>query len=312
MRLIHPNLINMKYTWFFLSFLFIVGFTSCKKDDASAKLRVQFAFNPTQERLDNFGQPTSGLPIGHAAQVPDFHGMSAHFIEFAPNNLTPYGGGEEIYKGAEVTAPNGTAIDFNSAIVSDEGVAWLEIPLNEIAPGSYDNVRVSVAYQNYDVNFDIINLPLGIPDLQNQGGTVASFLGFNTYIQDVTPRNTALTVNDGKEQGYWAFETALTGIAEPYNRVIEGEAPEGATTVVNPFPTPIPAGSCVVGGAFIDPLVITGTETEDITLTLSFSINNSFEWIDSNGNGRWDVDGSNFSAEQVVDMGLRGLEASWN
>jgi hypothetical protein len=38
---------------------------------------------------------------------------------------------------------------------------------------------------------------------------------------------------------------------------------------------------------------------------MSLSTNNSFEWNDSNGNGKWDVDPGSF--ENVVDMGLRGL-----
>jgi hypothetical protein len=38
---------------------------------------------------------------------------------------------------------------------------------------------------------------------------------------------------------------------------------------------------------------------------MSLSINNSFEWVDVNGNGKFDVDPG--SGENVVDMGLRGL-----
>ena len=69
--------------------------------------------------------------------------------------------------------------------------------------------------------------------------------------------------------------------------------------------SPIPAGSCVVTGEFENALVITGNETEDITLNMSLSVNKSFEWVDTNDNGLWDVQpGAN---ENVVDMGLRGL-----
>jgi hypothetical protein len=59
----------------------------------------------------------------------------------------------------------------------------------------------------------------------------------------------------------------------------------------------------LVTGAFDRPLVITGTETGNVTVNLNLSINKSFEWIDGNGNGKWDVDQN----EAVVDMGLRGL-----
>jgi hypothetical protein len=40
---------------------------------------------------------------------------------------------------------------------------------------------------------------------------------------------------------------------------------------------------------------------------LSFSVNQSFEWMDVNGNGEWDFDVSGQIVESVVDMGLRGL-----
>jgi hypothetical protein len=71
--------------------------------------------------------------------------------------------------------------------------------------------------------------------------------------------------------------------------------------------SPIPQGSCVVTGAFTQPLVITGNETQDIVVTLSLSTNNSFEWVDSTPDGKWQPEVN----EQVVDMGLRGLIPSW-
>jgi hypothetical protein len=69
----------------------------------------------------------------------------------------------------------------------------------------------------------------------------------------------------------------------------------------------------VVTGAFDTPLRITGAETRDITVTLSFSVNKSFEWVDTNSNGQWDLQLNNNTdpaddvMEPVVDMGLRGL-----
>ena len=63
----------------------------------------------------------------------------------------------------------------------------------------------------------------------------------------------------------------------------------------------------MVTGNFETPLVITGNETDDLVLDMSLSINKSFEWIDTNDNGLWDVDES----ESVVDMGLRGLVPSY-
>jgi hypothetical protein len=84
---------------------------------------------------------------------------------------------------------------------------------------------------------------------------------------------------------------------------------------VNPLAatSPIPVGSCVVTGKFLTPLVITGKETKDISVTLSFSVNKSLEWKDNNANGQldWYYDQSKNKNEAIVDMGLRGLIPSW-
>ncbi len=297
----------MKYLLILLSGLLV--FSACKKEEPGSDgpyLEFKFKFDSTQERLGVFGQPAS-VPTGHGAQTPDFNGMSAHFIELVQTPLTLYKGGQQAYQGAETSAGGAKAIDFSKAVVSDEGEVWHRLPLSDIAPGMYNHIRVSVAYQNYDVKYNIVNIPI-IGDAPNQNGTCASFVGFNTYIETLTPKAMDLAVNDDKLQGFWAFETDLTSPLESYNQIVSGEAPAGATTVVNPFNIPIPVGSCVVGGNLTEPFVVTGDETADRTITLSFSTNQSFEWIDTNGNGEWDLDASGATIESVVDMGLRGLK----
>ena len=83
------------------------------------------------------------------------------------------------------------------------------------------------------------------------------------------------------------------------------QAPANATTVPNPLAatSPIPAGSCVVTGQFTTPLTITGTETNNVVVTLSLSINQSFEWHEVTADGKYEP----ANGENVVDMGLRGL-----
>jgi hypothetical protein len=54
---------------------------------------------------------------------------------------------------------------------------------------------------------------------------------------------------------------------------------------------------------FDDVLTITGDETEDIIVTLSFSTNNSFEWTEVNADGKYEPS----SGEVLANMGLRGL-----
>jgi hypothetical protein len=59
----------------------------------------------------------------------------------------------------------------------------------------------------------------------------------------------------------------------------------------------------VNSGTAISPLVITGSETEDIVITVSLSTNKSFEWIEVTPDGLYQPE----VGEAVVDMGLRGL-----
>ncbi|MBL7943001.1 MAG: hypothetical protein JNM00_09560 [Flavobacteriales bacterium] len=275
----------------------ILALSSCKKDEPeppapSPKLIFRFAFDPNQERLDNFGNPST-LPAGHAAQSPEFRAISAHYVELTPNALTWLGDGEVLYDGPETDAGGAMAIDFSQSIVVDEGENFLALNLSDLQPGTYPFIRVSLAYQNYDIDF----LQSGL-DLT---GTVASFIGYNTYISSYNINTQTIAVNDDRLQGYWGFETDVLGT--PYTTT--GQAPEGATTVPNPLwdTSPIPAGSCVVTGEFAEPLVITGNETSDIVVTLSLSTNQSFEWVDTNPDGKYEP----AAGENVVDMGIRGL-----
>jgi hypothetical protein len=289
----------MKSTYLLFSILVITTFSCnrCKEETkVEPKLIVKIVTNPNQERLNNLGQPAA-VPAGHAAQSPTFHKISAHYLEFAPNMYTALGGGEVVYHAPETMAGGSNAIDFSQSKVVAPGEVFFEMPLKNFTPGTYEYVRASLLYQNYDINlfaagFDLV-------------GRVASFVGFNTYITNYTINTQTQAVNDDVLQGYWGFETSVFGI--PY--ITSGQAPAGATTVPNPIfaTSPIPQGSCVVTGAFTQPLVITGNETQDIVVTLSLSTNNSFEWVDSTPDGKWQPEVN----EQVVDMGLRGLIPSW-
>lgn len=305
-----------------LLFLSVTGlFTSCEEkidtpnpSESTAKVRFEFKFDPNQQRLNNLAQPV-GIAAGNAAQTPDFSSMSVHYIEFAPSAFTQLGEGQVLYKNEEVSSTkNGfsSAIDFSKAIVSPEGEVFLEVPIKDIAAGTYEWVRASVSYQNFAVKYDLNNIPIQGQsiDLPNQEGTIAGFIGYNTRIGDFTVKNKTIPVNDDKKQGFWAFETEviIPQYNYTFNEVSVGES--AGTTVVNPLAatSPVPAGSCVVTGSFENALTITGTETEDITVVLSFSIKDSFEWKDTNANGKWDINVGNQTTEQVVDMGLRGLE----
>lgn len=257
-------------------------------DSTEPNLIIKLKFDPNQQRLGNLGQPVS-VATGNAAQSPSINRMSANYIEFAPSETTALGAGEIIFEGDETTLGGDLAIDFQNAVFAGNNDTFITIPLSEISTGQYEWVRVSLAYQEGDIEVLVSG--------QEITGTLASFVGYNSYITSFDLNGSTFDVDANKLQGFWAFEAL--------GFTTEGQAPEGATTVPNPLfdSSPIPQGSCVVTGEFENGLTITGSETQDVTVTLSFSINNSFEWTEINPDGKYEPQ----AGEQVVDMGLRGL-----
>ena len=184
-------------------------------------------FDDSQARLNNLGEPAS-LPAGHAGLTPDFQGLSAHFIELVSERIVPYKSGEAIFNGEEVSANNANpygftrAIDHDQAIVAASGEAFTEILIKDIKPGTYKHARISVAFQRYGITFNVNNIPV-VGDLKNQKGTVASFVGYNTHINDLLVHEKVLAVNQAKLQGFWAFETQFDGAFAVYNQLSSGQ-----------------------------------------------------------------------------------------
>lgn len=291
--------------------IILAGSVGCKKqttdnlNPSNANLVFKFKFDSTQIRLNNIGQP-SVIPAGNAAQSPSFNTMSAHYVELAPSAFTALGAGAVLYTAAQTSIAGQTAIDYEKARFAANNEVFYSMPIKDIKPGDYEWLRLSLAYQNYDITFRIDTIISGFSINQDFVGTVASFIGFNTYIKSHTIKTQALTVNDNRKQGYWGFETTLTAVGMSQTFTSSGQAPDGATTVVNPLfaSSPVPAGSCVVTAAFAPgKLIITGTESADIVIEVSLSTNKSFEWKEIILNGKWD--GS--KGEEVVDMGVRGM-----
>lgn len=298
----------MRYIVLIISGLFLGFAPSCKKND-DPKIIFKFYFDPTQERLNNLGQ-ASTIPSGNAGQSPKMNRMSAHYLELAPSAYTQIGEGTVLYHAEETEAGGDKAIDFAKSTFAGHSQEFYSVSIKDLSPGEYEYLRISLAYQNYDVkvNVDTSYLVGGVnyPVQQEFTATVASFVGFNTYIGSHTVKNQSITVNGNKKQGYWAVEGAVNIYGYNYQLLQSGQAPEGSTTVVNPIAStsPIPAGSCLVTGKFSGgKLKITGKEKDDIIVRVSLSTNKSFEWQDVNGNGKWEPN----KGEKVVDMGLRGL-----
>jgi hypothetical protein len=282
---------------------------ACKKKDDPSKetkyLIFKFHFDSTLARLNNLAQPAN-MPAGHSALSPVFNGMCAHYVELSPDMYTAIGGGAVVYHAPETTAGGATAIDHSKSVIKGQDEEFLRIPLDSIKPGAYSYLRISLAYQNYDIRYKYTYQ--GTPYILS--GTVASFIGYNTYINSYTIKNqtlqpSAATGGPGNHlQGYWGFETT----AFATTAVRDGQSPPGATTVPNPIfaTSPIPQGSCLVTGKFPQTLVISGQESSDKVVQVALSTNNSFEWKDANMDGYYEP----AAGDTVVDMGIRGLYPS--
>ena len=274
--------------------------SSCQKEASmdngsgtgTAKVNFIFKFDSTQARLNAIGQ-AAPMPAGNAGQSPRFNAMSAHYLELSPSAFTALGSGAVLYKAPEVTTGGTKAIDFSNSKFAGNNQVFLSVPVTSFAAGTYTWLRVSLAYQNYNIYMNALG--------QTIDATLASFIGFNTYLGSYKVKDSTVAVNANKLQGYWALEGKVFGIGF----LSTGQAPPGATTVPNPLfaSSPIPAGSCLVTGQFTTPLVVTGNETSDINVIVSLSTNKSFEWIDADHNGTYDPG----NGDQVIDMGIRGM-----
>lgn len=99
--------------------------------------------------------------------------------------------------------PNAIHFEQNSIVKNDS--VFFKIPLKSVAPGMYEYVGVSLAYQNYEVKF-LLDTSINVggtnyPIKQEFPCNVASFVGFNTYIKNYTMHNQSVTVNGNRLQG---------------------------------------------------------------------------------------------------------------
>lgn len=290
---------------------------SCTKVDngevTEAHLIFRYHFDSTQERLDREGKPAS-LANGHAAQNAVVKAMSTDYIELAVDAATALGNGVILYRGAQANAGGETAIDFAGSVPAADREVFFAIPLKDIPAGSYEWLRLSGAYQHSQVKCHVDTTVTIATDTSSHNitisgdfsGTAASFIGYNTYIKSFPLQSQSLTVDANRKQGYWGFETTISGEGFSEVYVSSGQSPEGSTTVVNAIydTSPVPPGSDVMTAAFVPgKLVITGKETENIIVEVSLSTNKSFEWQELINNGKWDP----LKGEPVVDMGIRGM-----
>ena len=288
-------------------------FSSCKKDDGTSQptpmLNITFIMDTDADRLDNLGNPVS-IPTGNAGQNPDFEILGLHFIGLYPDKFTPYENGTTLFISPTTEEGGIAAIDFENELLLTETENIFSIPLSEINSGTYEYFRSSIGFQKYKITYNLKgasssnpNWPNGLSDDIDIEGTLASFLGYNTYIKTYTLKSESLEINSNKLQGYFGLESNGEIAGFEFSDLTEGDAPQ--TTVPNPInsTSPVPNGSCLVTGKFPLALQIPEIPTEDINIQVIISINNSFEWEDNNGNNKYEP----LLGEQVVDMGTRGI-----
>jgi hypothetical protein len=297
----------------FCSVLFLFG---CKKE-ASVMVHFKVKFDPLQERLNNQGQVTT-VSAGNAAQTPVLNSIAINYLEFLHNAWDKLGQGEVLMPSPEMTTTTGeTAIDFSKIKMGKDGDIIFSVPLSKLPAGKYEWIRTSVPYQNIDVAFNYINVPTA-GNFYNERGAMAMFTGSNMYISTYKIWTKQDSVNATKKQGYWAYETKLSPAYALYNKTLKGQLENPAFTLVNPLTAyqPVQASATIIAGKLDAPLEITGKETQDITITLTFSTNKSFEWEDDIiKNGQWDILGQansgQKSMERIIDTGFRGMKASF-
>ncbi|MDN3205346.1 hypothetical protein [Algoriphagus sediminis] len=301
----------MKKFAYYLTVLSFFLFLGCSEDDplpVSPFLNITFIMDETADRLDNFGDPIS-VPDGNAGQNPDFEVLGLHFIGLYPDKFTPFDQGSTVFQSPTTEAGGIAAIDFDRELFITPENNTFSIPLDELEVGTYEFFRSSIGYQQFKIDYNLggasqdPNWPDGISDDVSVEATIASFLGYNTYIGSYSIENEMINVNENKLQGYFGMYSRGEVAGFPFSDLTEGDAP--VTTVPNPIDdtSPVPEGSCVVTGQFPTALVIPENPTQDINIQVVISINKSFEWVDTNGNGKYEP----LLGEQVVDMGTRGV-----
>lgn len=244
----------------------------------------------TLPRLDNFGEPADEIPPGHAAQHPRFRTIGASWGELVPTAYTPLGGGTELFD----TPRREEAHEYAALPKPSPGEVLVSVPFSALEPGSYEYLRLALAFQRYEVEGHALYMGIDV----TADVDIASFVDDELYIDRFDIGDTEVQVDAVKTQGYYAAWTQYTG-------VVQGQVPVGATTVPNPLDasSPIPVDSCVVTGVFDAPMVVTGDESEDRVVRITMSTNRSFEWQDLNDDGLWQP-----FDEPVADMGLRGMQ----
>jgi len=268
---------------------------------ASKQLIFRVKFDSLQLRLNDQGQvstPSSGI----GAQSPSICGISINYIELMPDAATPPGAGVLLYKTSETNCGGNKATNFCKGVVVKENEVLYAVDLSLVPPGSYQWLRISIAYQEMKIQSRTVST----------GNTPATFIGFagdQSYLSKLKIENSVVTPTLGgsgnKSRGYWMFYQEL------FHTTVQLDGQCQKTTVVNSNPQATNTNSLsFIYGEFmnsnnssIEALSISGTEVTDREITLHISSNKSFEWKELTNDGIFQPD----IGEVVLDFGFRGL-----
>jgi hypothetical protein len=298
-----------------ISCLVLVFTLGCRKQN-NARVYFKIKFDPLQERLNNQGL-SIGIGAGNAAQTPAINSIGIDGLEILKNAFSKVGEGSLLFSSPKTSAAGTPATDYSKLIIAKDGDIFLSIPVRDIVPGKYEWLRASVACQNFDLQINMINIPF-VGNLPDERAAFTGFLGANNYITKYKIWEKDDVVNGNKGRGYWCLETKFNIAFNSLNTIYRGQMIDKNITFVNPISqsSPSTTGSADVVGRFETPLSITGAESEDITVFITLSTNNMFEWEENiNRNGKWDINAQSTNGqpefEKIKDIGFRGLKVSF-
>jgi hypothetical protein len=290
----------------------VLALAGCKKNGTFVHFKVKF--DPLQERLNSTGIPV-GVTAGKSAQTPLINSIGINSLELSLNSSVPIGKGSVVHNTPETQNGDTKYLDLSQITKAKDGDIILSVPMKDMPKGKYEWIRAGIAYQNFDIQFNLLNAP-SAGNFMDERGTMAVVMGANNFISKIKIFNREQTIDAAKKQGFWLFESKLSPGYASYNTIYQGQMAANTITFVNPIAqtSPISKDANIITGRLDTPLSILGNEEGDITVVLSFSCNKIFEWDDTiNRNGKWDIDQKGASTtpliEPITDLGLRGLRA---
>jgi hypothetical protein len=287
---------------------FVIGFWGCKKE-ADPEIHVIWQQDPFQERLDNEGRP-SPVSSSNLSLSPKLNTIAVEHIELLAANPTRLFSGATLFSANNKQTVNDTTVSLDKLVFTPQSTPLSTSYLKPLQGKTFEWICVWVAYQSFDVRFNLNNVP-NIGTITDENGTFNTFLAANTFISKHKVITKEDIVNDYRPQGYWLFETNLRAAFSAYNSFYRGQLAPRSVTAVNPLAASLatPRHSNIFITRLDKPITITGEEKNNVTITLTFSTNQAFEWRDNNRNGRWDIDVQNIQNEPIMNFGLRGMKA---